>query len=442
VLPDIIDAVGRDNFMFEVMPHDMDSQRVHNMMIQRLARKHDAKIIATNDCHYVNPSDRILQEVLLAVQTKKKWDDPKRMRFDVGGLYLRSSAKMREAFEEQGCFNGAEAAHYMANAGEFADSFDFRIEKIPIAFPLPDLYTGEDEDKLLHRLATAGFKKRFGSKDACKGVYKRRFEIEFDLIKQKKFSRYFILVNDLLRWCDEQQISYGPRGSVGGSLIAYLLGITLIDPLKHDLLFSRFIAPDRVDFPDIDIDFEDVRREEVRRYLITTYGSDRVAGVSTFLRAKARYIVRDVSRTFDVPKESVDEFCKAIDRYKYADLEDKEEIEEAAASPEGRRFAKQYPEVLDYASRLVGQVRSLGQHAAAIVVASEDLREGRQCNLALRGGTATGTVVVNWDMQEIENFGLLKLDVLGLNTLTILNNARKQIEKREGKRIEFADIDL
>jgi DNA polymerase-3 subunit alpha len=244
------------------------------------------------------------------------------------------------------------------------------------------------------------------------------------------------LVHELVLWCKSNDILVGPgRGSVGGSLIAYLIGITAVDPIKYDLLFSRFIDENRIDYPDIDMDFEDAKRPLVRQHLEELYGKNHIASVSTFMKMKGRAVIRDVSRVFDIPYKDVDEFAKAI----FDEENDNNSVEQAAKdTPEGLRFTEKYPKAVDYAIRLEGQIRGTSQHAAALIVSAEDLTQGTRGNLAVRSEQE----VVNWHKDDAEYVGLMKLDALGLSTLSVLGEAKRLIKQNHGHDIVFDKIAL
>ena len=252
--------------------------------------------------------------------------------------------------------------------------------------------------------------------------YRERFHEEFDLISKKKFSKYFLVVKEIIDWCEEKEIMVGPgRGSVGGCLIAYLMGITSVDPIKFDLSFSRFISEDRIDWPDIDIDFEKIHRPAVRKHIEMLYGENNTCGISTFMKMKSRAVIRDVGRVFDLPSKKVDEFAKSIP-YTY----DGGLGSFIDTTEEGMDFYENYPEQADIAIRLDGQIRGSGQHAAAVVISADDLTKGHRGNLCRR----SGNIVANWNMKDSEYVGLMKLDILGLGTLSVLSEARRLIRTK------------
>jgi len=419
----------------EVMPHSFPDQLSVNQFCVSIHETYGIEMVATNDCHYVDEGDSDLQEVLLAIQTKKTWNEEDRFKFKIQGLFLRSEQEMKDAFAAQGVLLRGQYLLAMRNAMAIAEKCSsFFIQEKSIWLPTLKSVPEDQEPDFLKKLCFEGYERLFGSSEWDQ-KYLDRFWEEFELIKKKKFIRYFLLIHELILWCKENDIFVGPgRGSVGGSLIAYLMGITRVaDPIKYDLLFSRFIDEERQGLPDIDIDFEDVKRPLVRQHLEELYGKNHIASVTTFQRMKGRGIVRDVSRVFDVPISEVNEFVKIIEDEGNDNNSVQQSIEE-----QRHPFVDKYPNVVDYAVRLEGQIRGYSQHAAAIIVSAEDLTLGTRGNLAIRSDQD----VINWAKDDAEYMGLMKLDALGLNTLSILNESRRLILKNHGKEIDFDHISL
>ncbi len=398
----------------EIMPHKIQEQAKYAEAVMEL----DAPFVATNDCHYVSEGDAKAQEVLLAIQTSAKWDDRDRFKFSIAGLHLRSADEMKEAFEIQGYYPSEFWKTAMSNTVRVAKlCSNFIIKKRPIDLPVVPKYEGKDPEAILTKLCYSGL---FSLRDRSLigevelDEYRERMVTELDIIKGKGFSHYFLIVKELLDWCKQMRIMYGPgRGSVGGSMVAYLLGITNVDPIKFGLLFDRFINKDRIDYPDIDLDFEDRHRERVREHLEEVYGKDHVAGLSTFLEMKGRMAIRDVGRVFGIPPKEVDEFAKSL-----WNKDDNAKLLGEAGEDKGNAwFVDAYTNEYRLAEKLEQQIRGAGQHAAGIVVSGSDLTHGSRCVLCKR----KESVVVNWEMADAEYMGLMKLDILGLNTLTVLN---------------------
>jgi uracil-DNA glycosylase family 4 len=419
-----------DDLYLEVMPHDIKLQYPTNDLMIKLSKKYGNKIIATNDCHYIRRTDWEAQEVLLAIQRQAKWNDPKRWRFNFKGLHLRTEREMTSAFKKMG-YRQKQIETWLENTCEVAEKCKtFSIKKRNVR--LPKIVDGDDyselekitwyhfRDKIIHR------------QDIDVEEYKQRVWQELLMIESKNFSRYILIVWDLIKWCKANGIFVGPgRGSVGGSLIAYLIGITSVDPIKYGLLFERFITEDRIDFPDIDIDFEDRKRHLVRQYLENKYGEKNVASVSSFARMKPRSIIREVGKVFEVPYEKVDSFAKMI--------ESDDTLEDAIErTEEGQLIKREYPDVVRLAKRLEGQIKNYGKHAAAIVISNRPISKGGRCNLHQRGED----ILVNWEKEDTEFMGLMKLDVLGLKLLSVLSETLMLIKENHKKEIILEEISL
>jgi len=431
-MPDIND------FYLEVMPHNFKEQKELNKYIISIADELKWTIVATNDCHYIEKNDWKAQEVLLAIQTKAKWNDKERFKFQMKGLHLKTPAEMFQAFLKQNSLTKNEILRAMNNTIEIAEKCaGFRIKRQKIHLPEVPEYAGQDKAEILWSLCQKGIKnidKNEWKKNKLQ--YLARLKEEFDLITSKKFEGYFLIVYELINWCKENDIMVGPgRGSVGGSLISYLLDITCVDPLEYDLLFSRFISEERIDYPDIDIDFEDRKRDLVKQHLEDLYGKGNIASVSTFLTMKGRGAIRDVARVFDIPYKQVDEFAKTIDD---ATGKDKTgEIQQAInQTNEGRQFYNKYPEVVNFAMKLEGQIKGVGQHAAASIISADLIADGTRAHLIKR----KGNIAINWAMEDSEYVGLIKLDILGLSTLSILSETKKLIKQNHNADLTYRDI--
>ena len=429
----------KDDLYLEIMPHNHPEQIALNEKCYKLGKKYDVKMVATNDAHYIEKADWKAQEVLLAIQSKKTWDDKDRFKFPFHGLYLKTANEMQKAFAKQDSKLLSESVVKRAikNTVEVAKKCEkFEIKKKKVKLPQVKQLKGHDPDPntMLKALCLEGKAKKFDTGTWKEGEYQSRLNEELSMIKKKKFAQYFLIVWDLVYWCKQNEIMVGPgRGSVGGSLVAYLIGITTVDPIKYGLLFSRFITEDRLDYPDIDVDFEDSKRQLVRERLEDLYGEGNVFGVSTFQRMKSRAVIRDVSRVFGIPLSSVDEFAKALNS------DEENSIGEAIkTTSEGRKFNKQYPQVVKLARKLEMQVRGAGQHAAAVVVSCGDVESKGRCSLVDR----KKTLVANWEKNDAEYMGLMKLDILGLNALTILNEIKRLVKQNHDKNIDYDKINL
>lgn len=434
---------NKEDLYLEIMPHNFEAQYfINNICLNILEQKKSPKFVATNDCHYVYPEDAKAHEVLLAIQTKSKWNDPNRWKFTGDGYYFKSYREMVQAFKEQAVIPDGLYQEALRNTMEIVEKCSGfqKIEKKTISLPTVPQFIWETDEKILGRLCLDGFSEKIIKVGKNEELYRERMHHELDLIKEKGFAKYFLIVWELIKWCKENNIMTGDRGSSAGSLICYLLGITNSDPIEYKLLFERFIDPSREDLPDIDIDFEDTKRHLIREHLEELYGKWNVAAVSTFSKIKGKSAIRDVSRVFDIPLKEVNIFCKIID--------DKLEGEEGYGTTitsaidefeEGKNFQKKYPDVSEIAIRTESIVRQRGQHAAAIIISNEDLRDGNRCSFALGKDKEP---IINWDKEDIEYVGLMKLDVLGLSTLSVLNYTRELIKENHKIDIDFEKLDL
>lgn len=436
----------KENLFIEVMPHNFSEQIAINELAMEFSKEFSIPLVATNDCHYVNKGDEKSHEVLLAIQSKKKWKDQTRWRFSVDGLYLRSREEMAEAFRKQNCLPSNIVEEALDNTIIVAEQCGkFLIKKTEVSLPEVNCgYKNKTDEETIQLLCEKGFKTKVLSTRTGirkEKIYRDRLKEELSVIIKQGFARYFLIVWELVDWCKKNDIMVGPgRGSAGGSLVCYLLDITSVDPIKHDLLFARFISPARIDLPDVDMDFEDIKRYRIWEHFKEVYGENNVAAVSTFSSMKGKGAVRDVSRVFDVPMVDVNAASSCIVVRSGGDFRSDFTITDAFETFEdGRKFKKKYPEVTEIAIKLEGLARSKGQHAAAICISKEDLRTGERGYL-VNGNK--GELVINWDKYDIEHVGLMKMDVLGLSALTILNEARKLVKKNHGVDIDYDKLAL
>lgn len=436
MLLDYIEAIGKNKVYLEIMPHDIPQQIETNKVAKALSEELNIQMVATNDCHYPTAKSAMHQEVLLAIQTKKKWKDKDRWKFNCDGLFFRSEEEMFKAFQEQGCFTDNEIKRAIRRTVSVAKMCaDFRIPQQEIHLPSIKSFAAGEEETFFDNLIEHGIKTRlFGATERRLVLYRQRIGIELNLIKQKGFVRYFLIVWDVLEWCRKNDIMTGPgRGSSGGSLIAYLLYITDCDPLVYHTEFFRFIAEERNDLPDIDMDIEDIRRGDVRKYLCDKYGEFNVSGLSNFLTMKGKGVFRDVCRVFDIPLKEVDYVAKAIisNGKSGNEIEDSFKTERPCVE-----FEEDYPDIVEICKSLEGQIRGYGQHAAGLCISKNNLREGVNCNLVIRNKE----LVANWDMRNAEYCGLMKLDLLGLSALTILNETRRLVKQNHGIDLDYKKL--
>jgi DNA polymerase-3 subunit alpha len=430
-----------ESIYLEVMPHIMAEQIETNKKVLVYSKRYGLPIVGVNDSHYIDKDHSYYQEVLLAIQSRTTWDDPKRWKFSIAGLYLKTRKEMLDSFIEQGVMDRKKVEEYLDNTLKIAESSNCIFKRIDVK--LPKVISGNISSiDLLIEHSVNGLDRICKVRPNIKkniDKYSDRMEEELSLIFKLGFQEYFLLVEDLINWAKSKDILVGSgRGSVGGSLIAFCLGITTIDPLEYNLLFARFISPARIDLPDIDMDFEDARRWEIREYLQNRYGEKKVAGVSTFLEMHGRGTLRDVSRVFKVPLADVGGASKAIVVRSGGDVRASFTIEDAFNTfEEGKAFIKKYPEVSKTAMVLEGSIKSVGIHAAGTVISINDFDDGIHGYLR-KGGN--GDIAINWDKEDLEYMGLMKLDILGLNALTILNSCKKLVKKNKRIDIDYYNM--
>ena len=421
-------AFGGD-FYAEVMPFrnekdGVDIQAVVNQRALEINAKLGVELLATNDAHYVRQDDFKTHEILLAIQTGATLTSEKRFSFGPDPVFfMRSIAEMQAAFEALCFYIPAHMVRRaILNTAEVARKCDVKMPKFDCH--LPNIY--EDHETNFKRLVLDGWRTKIEGKGLDEDAYRKRLLYEIQVIQRLGFLRYFLVVEDIIRWARAQGIMVGPaRGSSAGSLVCYLLDITQIDPIRHGLFFERFLNPERIDLPDIDVDFQDTRREEVFAYIRERYGADCTAHINTLNTLGVRGAFRDVARVCGVGNMQVNVLSRQI-----------EDIESFEKVPDLIRFAKAHPEVVEQAKKLDGVIRAQGVHACGIVVSGRPL-----------GGLAAmerrkDKEVVNWDMKKCEAFGLLKIDVLGLGTLSVLQECLKLVRERHGVEIVLTEIPL
>ncbi len=426
-------AIFQDYYV-ELQPWTYAGGQKMAPIVYNAARELGLPIVLTMDCHYPKEEDAFKQEVLLCIQTGDQWSNPKRMRFDQNDFYLKSGEQVEKEWKER--FPDLPFLEEMiTNTAKIADMVDFEFPKAtPISYP----YEG-DKPALLWQMIEEGMKER--GLDQNK-TYQARAKLEFDLIVSKNFVDYFLVIADLIQWAKKNNILVGPaRGSSCGSLVCYVTKITEVDPIHYDLLFERFIDLNRTDLPDIDIDFEDDRRFEVKDYLREKYGFDHVASLATFGTFQGRMCIQDIGRVFSdkIPYEVIAEVKKLIVQRSGGDSRFGFSVEDTFVNfDNAAKYLKEYPE-LDLAKHFEGQVRSVGMHAAGTIVSNEPIT-----NFAAfyRSAKDSGEKVISMDYHDASSIGLLKIDILGLSTLSILQNALKLIKQRHGKTINLYDLPL
>jgi len=420
-----LEIFGNDHFYLELQDHGYPDQKTVNAGLLRMHGETGIPLIATNDVHYTYADDAEAHDVLLCIQTGKKVSDEDRMRYEGGQFYLKSEEEMRALFPY--------APEALDNTQKIADRCCVEIEfgnyKLP-HFHVPE---GYDAKSYLTKQCEEGLLKRYPDTHE---KHRARLEYELGVINSMGFTDYFLIVSDFIRYAKTKGIPVGPgRGSAAGSVVAYCLEITNIDPIRFDLLFERFLNPERVTMPDIDVDFCYERREEVIEYVIRTYGADNVAQIITFGTLAARGVIRDVGRALDVSYADCDKIAKLIPVKPGTSL--REVID---TSPELRTMAESDPlirRLLEMSLRLEGLPRHASMHAAGVLIAGD--RVDKYVPLSRNND---GTIVTQYTMVTLEELGLLKMDFLGLRTLTVIREALNQIEKNHGMSVDIDSIDL
>ncbi len=416
---------GEGNFYLELqrLADTPESEQVNQALIA-LARQEGVPLVATNDVHYLEQPDADAQDVLICLQTKRKKDETNRMNLLAYDLSFRSAAAMTEKF--------ADVPEAIANTAKIADMVDFEMTLGEIKLPFFAVPAGKTPQQQLADQSQAGIAKRYG--DTPDPVIQERLEYELGVIEKTGYASYFLIVADFVNWAKEQGIIVGPgRGSAAGSLVSYLINITNVDPIKYDLLFERFLNPERVSMPDIDLDFADVRRDEVIRYVESKYGKDHVAQIITFGTMAARAAVRDVGRVLDLPYGYCDKISKLIPMFTSLDeaLDKEPELKEMYDNDEEAKL------LIDTARRIEGNARHTSTHACGVLITPEPVSQYAPIQYA---SGSDETVVSQYSLSPVESLGLLKMDFLGLKNLTILENTIDVIKKIHGKQYDLDEL--
>ncbi len=431
------DILGPDNFFLEMQWHGIEDQRIVNSGLPALARDLKLPLICTNDVHYLRETDAHPHDVLLCIGTGKAFTDPKRLRYDSRNFFLKTPEQMAEAFKDY--------PDALANTMRIAERCDVNLAKGKNYLPNFDVPAGYTVDSYFEHVTREGFKDRLPKLQHLASIgalrhtideYETRLSYEIAMIKKMEYPGYFLITWDFIKYARDQGIPVGPgRGSAAGSLVAYCLRITDVDPLDFDLIFERFLNPERVSLPDIDIDFCERRRGEVIEYVTRKYGRENVAQIITFGTMKAKAVVRDVGRVLEMPFADVDKVAKQIPPA--LDMTLDKALEE---SPNLREMEKNDPkvkELLSVARRLEGMTRHASVHAAGVVIAPSAIT-----NYAPLYKGARDEIVTQWSMKEIERVGLLKMDFLGLSTLTLIYDAIEEIKRTTGETLDIDRIPL
>lgn len=425
---------GHDNFYLEIMENGLPEQKEANRLLFELSKKTSIPIVATNDCHYLRKEDAEAHEVLLCIQTGKTMDDPGRMRFRTDEFYFKTPEEMKSSFDY--CPEAIE------NTIVISERCNLSLDFNQIYLPHFELERGVSAEEHLRKLALQGLDRLFPSIDGSdhpevRDTYYRRMESELDIIESMGFSGYFLIVADFVNYAKRNSIPVGPgRGSAAGSLVAYALGITAIDPIRYGLFFERFLNPDRRSMPDIDIDFCIDGRDEIIHYVTDKYGADKVSQIITFGKMQAKAVVRDVGRALNIPYGEVDRIAKLIPNVLNITLDEainreprlKEEIER---NPLVKKL-------INTSRSLEGLTRHASTHAAGVVISDVPLVE----RVPLFKSPRNDDIVTQYSMNDLQSVGLVKFDFLGLKTLTVIEQTLKFVEERRGERVDFDKIPL
>lgn len=419
------DIFGENNYFLELQDHGIPQQQTVNQQLLRMSQETGIPLVVTNDVHYTYEEDAVPHDILLCLQTGKKLADEDRMRYEGGQYYLKSPEEMERLFPY--------AKEAIANTHKIAErchvEIEFGVTKLP-RYDVPDGYTSWE---YLNKLCDEGFARRYPDDD---GTLRKQLDYELSIIQKMGYVDYFLIVWDFINYARSQDIMVGPgRGSAAGSIVSYALGITNIDPVRYQLLFERFLNPERVSMPDIDVDFCFERRQEVIDYVVRKYGKDRVVQIVTFGTLAAKGVIRDVGRVMDLPYSFVDSIAKMVPNELNITI-DKALVE----NPELRKIYQtdeRVKNLIDMSKRLEGLPRHTSMHAAGVVISQKEVDDYVPLSRA-----SDGSITTQFTMTTLEELGLLKMDFLGLRTLTVIQNAVRMAEKSSGKHIDIDHIDF
>ena len=418
------DIFGKGNFFLELQDHGISEQQEVNRQLLRMHQETGIELVATNDVHYTTAEDADPHDILLCLQTGKKLADEDRMRYEGGQYYVKSPEEMERLFPY--ALEALENTHKIAERCHV--EIEFGVTKLP-KYDVPEGYTSWE---YLNKLCFDGLSERY---HPVTQELKDRLEYELSTIKNMGYVDYFLIVWDFIKYARDNDIMVGPgRGSAAGSLVAYTLGITQLDPIRYDLLFERFLNPERVSMPDIDVDFCFERRQEVIDYVVRKYGKDRVVQIVTFGTLAARGVIRDVGRVLDMPYAQVDVIAKMIPQELNITIDKALDM-----NPELKKAYEEQEEIhylIDMAKRLEGLPRHTSMHAAGVVISQKDVDEYVPLSKA-----QDGSITTQFTMTTLEELGLLKMDFLGLRTLTVIQDAVRLVEKDTGVSLDMQKID-
>ncbi|MDH3943738.1 MAG: DNA polymerase III subunit alpha, partial [Anaerolineae bacterium] len=402
------DVFGPENFFIELQSHDIPEIPALNKALIEMGQRHNANFIATNDVHYINPGDARLQDIMLCIQTGSLVSEPNRMRMTDDSYYLRPAGEMADLF--------ADIPSALSNTLLIAERCN--VDLNPTGYHLPefDVPAGYTPKSYLRELCEAGLKSRYGRHSEDQEIVDR-LEYELEIIHRMGFDAYFLIVWDLCQFATQNNIWYNARGSAAGSIVAYCLEITLVDPIEHRLLFERFLNPDRISMPDIDLDFQDDLRHQIMEYCANKYGEDKVASIITFGKLKARAAVRDVARVLDIPLNEVDKIAKMIPNIPGNPVTIDEALELVPEFKQEYESKSYVRELLDTAKEMEDVVRNAGTHAAGVIITDQPVVDYIPLHRPTSNGDSTPIkTVTQFDMSTVDHLGLLKVDFLGLAT--------------------------
>ncbi len=420
---------GKGNFFLELQDHGIEEQAQVNPMLIRMSEELDIPLVATNDVHYTYAEDATAHDILLCIQTGKKLSDENRMRYEGGQYYVKSPEEMSELFPY--------AQEALGNTQKIADRCHVEIEFGVTKLPKYDVPDGLTSLQYLTKMCEDGLVERYGDENGVvEDSLKERLKYELDVITNMGYVDYFLIVWDFIKYARDNGIAVGPgRGSAAGSIVAYCLGITNIDPIRYQLLFERFLNPERVSMPDIDVDFCYERRQEVIDYVVRKYGKDRVVQIVTFGTLAARGVIRDVGRVMDLPYAFVDSIAKMIPQELNITID-----KALKASNDLRKLYEndeQVKQLIDMSKRLEGLPRHSSMHAAGVVIGQRSLDD-----FVPLSRSSDGSVTTQFTMTTLEELGLLKMDFLGLRTLTVIQDAQKLVNARGDCKLPLDMMDI
>ncbi|MBI2483644.1 DNA polymerase III subunit alpha [Candidatus Uhrbacteria bacterium] len=427
ILRQYLEIFGTEHFFLELQNHpNLPEQKIVNDALISISRKHGLRLVATADSHYLDPDDSEAHDILLCLQTKKALSDNDRMCMLGEDFSFTDGSAIREAFSH--------VPDAIENTLRIADMCDIKIEFGTSVLPYFEVPATISTEEYLHALCESGMQRRYG--DTGTDQMRKRLSYELSVITNAGFASYFLIVHDFVAWAKKQGIVVGPgRGSAAGSLVAYVLGITNIDPIAYDLLFERFLNPERISMPDIDLDFTDTRRDEVLSYVEEKYGSDHVAQIITFGTMAARVSIRDVGRVLELPYS----FCDSLAKMFPANLTIQNAIESISEVSVAYESDDRSRRVLDIAKKLEGVARHTSIHACGVVITKEPVVQYAPCQYV---SLEDRRLVTQYSLHAIEDLGLLKIDFLGLSNLTILEHAKNIVAKTHGMIVDYDTIPL